>query len=306
MGGQKENIFALRFSKEPQIINEKSMDGGKELILKSNFPSEYPENNKIFLEFYPSKSAKGTVLFIHGTGQKNLKYLRWFAKHFPDFSYNGALMVLPYHFSRTPKGYKSGELFMEAESDKLRGRFENAVVDALTCIEYLKNYKLPLFLMGYSFGGFIATITSSLSETPEKLSLVVTGGNFYHITWKSFATRVLRVKYEEDESCDPKKCLTYHLKDYPKFVDNLKDAHVELGSAPISCFEYDPLTYAPFVKQPVLMFGALFDIFIPRKSTFELYQAFHKATLHWIPSGHLSSILFKRTIIRETVRFFEI
>jgi len=303
---QSENVFALRFSRDPKSLDEKAIEDGKLLIMESNYPSEYPENNKLFLEYYPARRAKGTVLFIHGTGQKNLKYLRWFAKHFPDFSYNGALMILPFHFSRTPKGYKSGELFMEAESDKLRGRFENAVVDTLTCLEYLKSLNLPLYIMGYSFGGFISTIAASLSDVPKKLSLVVTGGNFYHITWKSFATKILRVKYEENNSCNPEKCLKYHLEDYPKFINTIKDAYVAVGSAPISCFEYDPLTYAPFVKQPVLMFGALFDAFIPRKSTFELYGAFQQAKLRWLTSGHLSSIFFKQKIIRETVRFFEI
>ncbi|AKI97439.1 alpha/beta hydrolase family protein [Kosmotoga pacifica] len=306
MESEHKDIFALRFTRSPLVLGERRIDGGTELILKSNFPSKYPENNNIFMEFYSASQAKGTVLFIHGTGQKNLKYLRWFAKHFPDFSLNGALMVLPYHFSRTPTGYRSGELFMETESDKLRDRFENAVVDALTCIEYLKDIKTPVFLMGYSFGGFIATITAALSKEVKKLSLVVTGGNFYHITWKSFATKVLRIKYEEDGSCDVEKCWKYHYEDYPKFMKTLDSPRVKLSSAPISCFEYDPLTFAPFVKQSVLMFGALFDIFIPRKSTLELYKAFPNGELHWLPTGHLTSIIYKYSILKKTARFFEI
>jgi dienelactone hydrolase len=54
-------------------------------------------------------------------------------------------------------------LFLDPRTDVLRNRFENAVVDALTSLEYLRaTCSPPYYLMGYSFGGFIAVITAAI------------------------------------------------------------------------------------------------------------------------------------------------
>ena len=301
----EKEIFAKRYSDHPEIIERLETSKGSKIVLKSNYPGEYPENGSIPLYLYEG-GRKGTVLFFHGRGEKNLDYLRWFPENLAKHGYSGAMMILPFHFERTPAGHKSGELFLDPRTDVLRERFENAVVDGLTALNYVKREcSPPYFLMGYSFGGFIAVITAALEPSISGLSLVVTGGNFYHITWKSFVTGVMRVKYEEDGSCNREKCRKLHEVDYRKFLNSLQKPEIEIGSAPISCFEYDPLTYAKFVRCPTLLTGALFDIFIPRPSTRELAEMLPDATLRWMPSGHLTSILFKKTILKGSIDFFE-
>ena len=299
-----ENLFALRHERKILIRERVTTGNGEKIIFESNYGSSFAENNKLPL-YVLGKGKKGTVLFLHGTGEKNLKYLQWFPENFSRNGFTGAMMILPYHFERTPAGYKSGQLFLDPHTDILRERFENAVVDCLTCLDYLsENYPGPLYIMGYSFGGFISTIAAALDKRIEKASLVVTGGNFYHITWKSFVTRVLRVKYEEDGGCDIERCRNYHGEMWKNYINQLGDWPVPFGSAPISCLEYDPVTYARFVKQPVIMFGALFDIFVPRASTISLKREFPDSRLHWLPSGHLGSIVFRNTIMHGTIKFF--
>ena len=51
------------------------------------------------------------------------------------------------------------------------------------------------------------------------------------------------------------------------------------------------------------MFSAIFDMFIPRKSTIELWEEIGKPELPWLFSGHLSSILYKRKIARHVLTF---
>ncbi|KAF2956667.1 alpha/beta hydrolase [Marinitoga sp. 38H-ov] len=296
-------IFAKNYDNNPVILKEEK----EKTILKSNFPCEYPESSKIPLYIYNANSDK-TLLFIHGLGTKNLKYLKWFPENFAKNGYNSALMILPYHFDRTPKGYKSGELFLSTTNNEiLRSRFEHSVVDTLTTLNYLKErFSKKLFLMGFSFGGMVSTIAASLRDDIKGLSLAVTGGNFYHITWKSFVTGVLRVQYEENKECNPEKCLNYHIKEYPEYLRNLNNPDIELDKAPIACFEYDPSTFAKFIKSPTIIFRALFDIFIPKKSTLDLYERIKaKKELYNIPSGHLSSYVFKRYILKKTIRFFD-
>ncbi|NUV00282.1 lysophospholipase [Marinitoga sp. 1154] len=296
-------IFAKNYSNNPIILKETN----DLTLLKSNYPCKYSESSKIFVYTYNTQSDR-TLLFIHGLGTKNLKYLKWFPENFAKNGYNSALMILPYHFDRTPSGYKSGEMFLSTTNNYvLRARFEHSVVDILTTLNYLKEkFNSELYLMGFSFGGMVSTIASSLRQDIKGLSLAVTGGNFYHITWKSFVTGVLRVQYEENKECNPEKCRLYHQNDYPIYLKKLDNPEVELDKAPIACFEYDPLTFAKFVKTPTIMFKALFDIFIPKNSTMDLYNAINvRKKLYSIPSGHLTSYLFKRYILRKTLDFFK-
>ncbi|MFO7881232.1 MAG: alpha/beta hydrolase family protein [Kosmotogaceae bacterium] len=303
----QNNYFAFRYSNKPKLIYQEEIeDGLKQIILQSNYPAEHKNNEKLILKLSGNpECSEGNIIFLHGTGQKNLKHLLWFIKKMPEYGFSGTMMILPYHFERTPIGYKSGELFMETNAALLRNRFENAVVDALTTVNYLKQFDKPIYIMGYSFGGFIAVISAALCKDIEKLSLVVTGGNFYHITWKSFATKVLRVKYEEDKSCNKEKCYKLHKNEFKDYLKRLEKSEISVDMSPKACFEYDPLTYARFVNQPVLLFQALFDIFIPKASTRELNATLPNSKLCKLPTGHLSSIMFKKYILRKTVSYFK-
>ncbi|MBO8139675.1 MAG: abhydrolase domain-containing 18 [Thermosipho sp. (in: Bacteria)] len=298
----KELKFVSSYSTNPIVVSETK----EKIILKSNYPGEYSDSDILPLYFYPSKiNTKNTLLFIHGLGTKNIEYLKWFPKQFSKLGYNAYLMILPYHFERTPKGFKSGELFLKP--DYLRERFEHAVVDVLTSLNYIKNkFNDKNYLMGFSFGGMIATIAAAYFKV-NGLSLCVTGGNFYHITWKSFATKVLRVKYEENKECDIEKCKKFHGKDFYKYLESINSPDISKDSAPMTCYEYDPLTFAKFVSAPTIMFRAIFDIFIPKRSSLELYEKLgaRNKEIHSIFSGHLTSYAYRNYILKKTVKFFQ-
>lgn len=294
--------FISSYPVNPIVVNKTK----EKIILKSNYPTEYNESSIIPLYFFPSKiKTQNTLLFIHGLGTKNIEYLKWFPEQFSKLGYNAFLMVLPYHFERTPYGFKSGELFLKP--DYLRERFEHAIVDVLTSLNYIKEkFGNKNYLMGFSFGGMIATIASTFFKV-NGLSLCVTGGNFYYITWKSFATKVLRLKYEENKECNVEKCKELHGKDFYKYLENLGSPDISKDTAPMACYEYDPLTFAKFVSAPTIMFRAIFDIFIPKNSTLELYSKIGSKNkeIHSILSGHLTSYLYRSYILKKTAKFFE-
>ncbi|QTA38435.1 alpha/beta hydrolase family protein [Thermosipho ferrireducens] len=299
-------IFVKDYDVTPKIIERTN----SKVVLFSNYPCDYKESERLFLYIYePEKWNGKTLLFVHGLGTRNLKYLKWFPKEFAKLGYVAALMILPYHFERTPAGYKSGQLFLSTTDNfTLRARFEHAVVDTLTSLNYLKSvFGGKLYLMGFSFGGMVSTIASAFDKEIKGLSLCVTGGNFYHITWKSFITRVLRVQYEKNKECNPQKCADYHDEKFWKFISKLKKPDIEKDTAPIACYEYDPIVFAKFVKVPTIMFRAIFDVFIPKDATLELYEklnATHKE-IYKLFSGHLSSYIFRKRILRLTDNFFK-
>ncbi|MCD6449271.1 MAG: hypothetical protein J7L34_02020 [Thermotogaceae bacterium] len=300
--------FASYYSKDSyEIVNENE----DKAILKSPYPAEHREASSIYLYTYPSGGTKGTLLFVHGLGQHNLKYLKYFPEKFSKLGYSSALMILPYHFDRTPQGYKSGEMFLNTtDNDALRSRFEHVTVDVLTSLDYLKDkFGYPLYLMGYSFGGMISTIASAFRHDLSGLSLVVSGGNFYYITWESVVTKVFRVQYEQNQECSREKCRMLHSRDnFYKYIEELKNPSIELNTAPMKCYEYDPLSFAKFVKAKTVVFTALLDVFIPFRSSNELYRHLGSSSKkrYLLPAGHITSfLLWRKFIVKATDRFFK-
>ncbi len=297
--------FASHYRGGYKVIGESE---GK-VYLESPYPTEYRESSRVVLYTFEG-GTKGTLLFIHGLGKYNMKFLTYFPRWFAKRGYSTALMILPYHFDRTPAGKKSGEMFLDTtDNPTLRSRFEHAVVDVLTSLDFMKDrYGYPLYLMGYSFGGMISTIAAAFRSDLSGLSLVVTGGNFYHITWNSVVTRVFRVQYEKNKECDREKCRFWHSKEnFYRYIKELKSPKIELDSAPMQCYEYDPLVFAKFVRSPAVMFSALFDVFIPYESSKELFEHLgsSKKRRYVLPSGHITSyLIFRSFIARSTERFF--
>ena len=298
--------FADTYTGDYRVLEESE----SKVILESPYPVDYPEVSRIHLYLYPSSGGKGAVLFVHGLGRYNLRFLRWFPERFSRLGFTSALVVLPYHFDRTPRGFKSGELFLNTtDNDVLRSRFEHAVVDLLASFDFMRDrYGERIYVMGYSFGGMISTMASAF-RNPKALSLIVSGGNFLHITWESVVTKVFRVQYESNKECDVKKCRFWHSREnFWKFIEDLEDPRIPLNSAPMKCYEYDPLVFAKFVKSPVIFFKAVFDFFIPSKSSDELFEnlgSIHKEK-HLLLSGHIGSFLvWRRYIVKKSAEFFE-
>ena len=305
--------FSLRYSDNPELLKEvtETGNGCTAVYLESTYLGEYRVNSKIPLKIYVSKdieekSSKGTILCIHGIGNRCLTHFEWFPKYFAKLGYNGALMTLPYHGERLPDGKTPYEFYLKADRYTVLERFENAVTDARICIKYLKNkYSGPIYLLGFSMGGLMSVICAALSPEIKALSAIVSGANFYYITWESIATKILRVQYEKDGGCNKNICRECHGEKYYDYINTLTSPNIELNSAPISCYEFDPLTYAKFVEQPVLMQNAVFDMFFPFYSVKELYKALPNARLKWLPSGHMSSFLYRKKLARKTDSFFK-
>ena len=300
--------FVMRWptgAKELSHAHATSAGTGESHLLASNVDCAWPENQTLPLTVYPPERAPchETVLCVHGLGERSRRITHHMARGFARHGYRSAAITLPYHGTRTPTGYRPKDFFLYADRFRIRDYFENAVVDILTAIDFLKQADQTLHLFAFSLGGFFATIAAAFSPDVQKMILLVCGGNFYHITWGSVATKLLRQQYEADETCDAATCRVLHHSAFPAFCQQLTSPLVPLDSAPMACFEYDPVTYAPFVTQPVLMVNARFDLFIPRKATHALYNRFPDATLQWLPAGHLSSALFAGRMLNRSKAF---
>ncbi len=149
-----------------------------------------------------------------------------------------------------------------------------------------------------------STITMALDKRIEKGVFVVSGGNYEYITWKSIATKVLRISYEENKFCNPQACEKKH-KSFDKAIINFKSLKMLEDMPP--CFTYDPSLFAKFIMpRETLFFTAMFDFFIPKRSSDDLWKRIGKPKRYILPAGHVSAhIIFKHFILNKTLEFFD-
>lgn len=275
------------------------------LEFQSLKPSGDPKVDHVRARIYNSDQPKGAIVFVHGTGQKNFEPLTYYSEKFLKDGYTTIMPVLPYHFERTPLGQKSGLAFIKGTDVQLATRFDQAVTDVIACVDYLENIGFKrIYIMGFSFGGMISTITMALDKRIEKGVFVVSGGNYEYITWKSIATKVLRISYEENKFCNPQACEKKH-KSFDKAIINFKSLKMLEDMPP--CFTYDPSLFAKFIMpRETLFFTAMFDFFIPKRSSDDLWKRIGKPKRYILPAGHVSAhIIFKHFILNKTLEFFD-
>lgn len=282
------------------VIFEKG--DGNSLYFNSPFPSgnEYVDKGKALL--YKGYKSEG-IVFVHGLGSRNFEYLKYYPKNLVKYGYTTIMLVLPYHFERMPKDKNIS--FLSGTSNDIEKRFYQSVADVLSCVDYLYSIGIKkVHIIGFSFGGMISTIAKAIDNRLDKGIFIVSGGNFLHITWKSVATKILRVRYEDEDSCSIEKCHKLH-DNFDNIVKDFNSLN-DLNNLP-SCFRYDPSLFAKMIDpNKVIMINAMFDPFIPRKASEDLWDKMGHPKRYWLPSGHLTSHLwFKRFILKKIIEFLE-
>jgi esterase/lipase len=283
-----------------EVVFERGNDNT--LYFNSPFSSgdKYVDRGKALL--YEGQGKEG-IVFVHGLGSRNFYYLKYYPENLVKHGYTIIMPVLPYHFERMPKDEKID--FLSGTAVDIENRFYQSVADILACVDYLENRGMEkIHIIGFSFGGMIGTIAKALDNRLDKGIFIVSGGNFLYITWKSVATKVLRVRYEDEDSCSIERCHRLH----ENFDDVVKDFTKleELKNLP-SCFRYDPSLFAKMINpENILMINAAFDPFIPRKASKDLWNKMGRPKRYILPSGHLTSHLwFKRFIFKKTIGFLK-
>ncbi len=275
----------------------------KEIYFTSAYKSGYPEVDRAKALLYEVENPRGAVVFVHGTGNRNFSHLQYYPRKLSENGYVTIMPVLPYHFERVPSGDTVSSAFLKGSSSAMEKKFYQAAIDVMTCVDYLEGRGFEkIHIMGYSFGGMISTIAMALDKRLDRGILIVTGGNFEFITWHSIATRVIRLKYEEDESCNPEKCHKIH-RTFDETARNFGGVG-ELEKLP-SCFRYDASLFANMINgEKVLMFTALFDPFIPRKSSDDLWHRLGKHKRYKLLSGHMTAhVFYRRYILKKSLAF---
>lgn len=254
------------------------------------FPSAYVsgivENDTVPLRILMPADAKGpvpVVLITHYWGAADLRAERALGEDLAGRGLAAAILTLPYHLSRTPKGHRSGELAISPDVPKLRLTIAQSVLDVRRSLDFLDSRpeftKSPRGISGTSLGALVASLGYGVDPRLTHAAFVLGGADFAGIIWNSSLTRnqrgVLRAKgYDET-----------------RLRNELKDV--------------EPLTYLPReTPGSTLLISAKYDTVVPGANSEALARALGDPLRLQIDTGHYGGIFVQRKVLGEVSRFF--
>jgi hypothetical protein len=255
-----------------------------------SFPSAvttpYPSNNVVPLRILVPASAKGpvpVVVVTHYWGAKDLKVEVSLASELNRRGIAAAILTLPYHLSRTPPGFRSGQLAIEADPERLVETMTQAVLDTRRAIDFLQTK--PEFrgdevgIAGTSLGAVVSILTYALDPRITHAAFLLGGVDVAHILWSS--SRVVQQR-------DALRQLGY----------------TEATLRPV-LRSIEPLTYLPRATPgSTFVIGARYDTVIPSSSTSKLIENLPHPKVLWIDTGHYGGVFVQRRLLREVASFF--
>jgi len=260
----------------------------------------------------PDGQIKGDLILIHGIGENNIPYIQWFAQQFSKRGIRTWYQLLPYHYKQKPPQMYGGQPYLSANPDICVKRFHMAIRDTRTILDFAEDQKgfLPesCYIFGFSFGGMIATMAMGIDQRIQKGILAITGGNWRWINFYSPYSQAVRQDLYQNSNpygCqDEADCIKRFRADPVNWVrENVKNVDDIFEKAPIRCYHYDPICYAPLIDRPVLFLKATFDKIMPKNATHDLEVLLPQKTVVTIPTGHKSSIVLRRKILTDSMHF---
>ncbi len=151
-------------------------------------PSAFPENQtaraRIFLTEQGFRAP--TVIFLHALMSANDGGYRRIAASLNRRGWNAALMHLPYHYSRVPRGPFNGALALTSNLAQNAETLRQAVMEVRQLMEYLRRNGCPDFgMIATSYGGWVGALVSFLEREFRFIALLQPIADIEHAIWKS-------------------------------------------------------------------------------------------------------------------------
>jgi dienelactone hydrolase len=250
------------FFAEGTPLPEVTFTGGKNFQFPSPVRTPFAENNLVhgvISRCGKNWRQKPAVILLHGFNDTRgyRRRLPWLAKTYNRRGVNSVMFELPYHFQRRPRQAGAIQNFI---SDDVGGTIE-AAHQALAEINCLVSWLLAqgcprVALMGFSLGAWLGGLAACHDARISSVAL---------ITPVSRMDRMV----QESPLCEP---IRRGLKDHPMDLSRLNlQSHKPKMS-----------------RGYVLLVGAEYDLFVPKETTGELWQAWGTPEYWSLPQGHIS------------------
>ena len=151
-------------SLHPEGVIEIQKEKYTEISFRSSIQTKHEENNVVKCRCFCAKESVGDIVFVHGLYEDNMEIYKFFISMLNEQGMNVHLMVLPYHYERTPKESAfSGEYFWSADVYRSALAFKQAVYDLCQFYHYVKAKSgRSAWITGFSMGGGIGLSLVSL------------------------------------------------------------------------------------------------------------------------------------------------
>jgi dienelactone hydrolase len=290
----------LTLAQEPQVLQAppaisfadwKEVDRTNQSIEYTvSFPSAmqtpYPANNTVPLRILMPAQATGpvpVVIALHYWGTRDLKVERALAAELNRHNVAAVLITLPYHLSRTPPGFQSGELALEPDPELLIGMMNQSIWDVRRTLDWINSRSefdhSKIGIEGSSLGAVVAVLAYAVDQRLLNATFVLGGVDIANIIWES--SRTVR-----EREMLRRKGFT---------EDRLRKA-----LSPIEPLNYlkNRTTGSTFVV------GANYDTVVPHGSTEKLIDALQKPKVLFVDTGHYGGVFVQRRLLREVGNFF--
>ena len=185
---------------EPLTGYQRRRDGGT--IVGRRFASAYrpyaggadEPNDAILVEHWAHerRAPRATVLALHGFSMGTPRVDAWamFASAWFARGLDVALLTLPYHGARTPRGTRfSGQRFADPNPATMHEAVRRAIYEIQLVRSWLRAQSgRPVGLLGLSLGGYLSALTAGLVDDLDFVVPMVPPVCIGDLAWRFFAT----------------------------------------------------------------------------------------------------------------------
>lgn len=171
-----------------------------DISFPSSIKTRYEKNNMVKCRCYCLDQSKGDVIFIHGLFEDNIQIYQYFINMLNQQGLNVYLMVLPFHYERTPaESAFSGEYFWSADVHRSALAFKQAVYDLCQLYHYVKKKSgKPVWITGFSMGGGIGLSLVSLTQI-DGIFVINPVCNITELMWNSVLFSTIKSDLERND-----------------------------------------------------------------------------------------------------------
>jgi 1-acyl-sn-glycerol-3-phosphate acyltransferase len=277
-----EDLSAQAYYAIPRRIDLKTSlfrpmrNGSAVLEWHSPIETQFLSNNTARAEFF--RCTRGwkapTIFMLHSLMSATRVGYRRCAARFNELGWNACFLHLPYHYSRTPRGYWNGELAITANLIRNAEALRQGVTELRQLMAALRQGGCKEFgILATSYGGWIGALLAMVERDFRFVALMSPIVNIEHAIWESPASLFIRRELRR-----------------AKIESSLIARHFHLSSP----MHNEPLSD----PDRVLFVAGEFDSIAPSQHIEAIHQKWRGSELLRVPQGHFGYRMMRETIAR--------
>ncbi len=259
-------------------LSSASREAPRWVQLPSAMPSGDAVNDTVWFEWYPARNAisakSPAAVLIHPLKRQDQSPMREYARTLSNRGISCAILILPYHGRRLPKGEDSVSRFVNADTQQVVDTLQQSVSDVSTVLDWMETQpnvdSQKLGVVGISIGAIVTHLAMGQDER-LKAGVAALGGGDLAGTYRK--SPLAQWKF---------LLLLFGVSGYAK-----TPTEVDLEKLQA----VDPLSYTDRnLPRRVLMIEAARDVVVPPESAQELWLKLGKPPIQWLDTNHFAAI----------------